>query len=78
MKIMKLNIDGVALRIQQSSAECAVAQMEGYTGFIIHGQMTVRDFVQIARMRRYSAHMCIECGAIMAKPNGYHVCPNCE
>lgn len=78
MKVIKIAVDGVNIRIRQTNDECAVVQMDGYTGFIIHGQMTIRNFVQAARMRRYSAHMCIECGAIVAKPNGYHVCPDCE
>jgi hypothetical protein len=77
MKIIKLCIDGVNVRVRQTSDNCAVAQMDGYTGFIIHGELTLKQVVQLARMRRYSAHMCIECGNMVAVPNGYHLCADC-
>ena len=79
MKIIKLCIDGVQVRIKQPNANVAMCYMDGYTGFMITGQYTMKKVVELARQRRYMAHLCVDCGTVVSQieRNGYHLCADC-
>ncbi len=78
MKVIKIAVDGVQLRIRQTSDRCALCDAGEYGVFFISNRLTTKDVVARIRERRYMRHMCIECGCIMQTPSMLGTCGNCE
>lgn len=78
MKIIKVCVDGVLLRIRQSSDQVALCDTAQYGSFLISHRLTTRNVVDLVRQRRYMCHMCMDCGCIMETPNVLHTCGNCD